>query len=82
MLIDVFAGPDRRSAASRGSFHFAQAPKPGEKVEIDGTILIVTGAWHRPDIHYAGAKFAILIDERIGNAELAIPIHDNAESVA
>lgn len=42
MLIDVFAGHDRNSAAPRGSFHFARSPKPGEHVEIDGTVLIVT----------------------------------------
>ena len=82
MLIDVFAGRDTNSAASRGSFHFARSPQPGEQVEIDGTVLIVTRAWHRPDIYYRGAKFAILVGDPVDRAEGAIPIHDDAEAVA
>ena len=82
MLIDVFAGHDRNSAAPRGSFHFARSPKPGEHVEIEGTVLVVTRAWHRPDIYYRGAKFAILVCDPVDRAEAAIPIHDDAEAVA
>jgi hypothetical protein len=82
MLIDVFAGHDRNSAAPRGSFHFARSPKPGEHVEIDGTVLIVTRAWHRPDIYYRGAKFAILVGDPVDRGGPAIPIHDHAEAVA
>lgn len=82
MLIDVFSGRDRNSAAARGSFHFARAPGPGEHVEIDGMVLIVTRAWHRPDIYYHGAKFAILVDDGLDCAERAIPVHDDAGVVA
>lgn len=78
MLIDVFSGRDRRSAEPRGSLHFARSPSPGERVEIDGTAFVVTRAWHRPDIYYPGAKFAILVDEQVDHAEGAIPIHDDA----
>lgn len=78
MLIDVFAGRDPNAAASRGSFHFARSPQPGEQVEIDGTVLIVTRAWHRPDIYYRGAKFAILVADQVAYAEAAIPVHDDA----
>ena len=58
MLIDVWAG-DSSSAAAWGSFHFARSPQAGEEVEIDGTVVVVTRAWHRPSIYYKGAKFAI-----------------------
>ena len=60
MLVAVFSGSDRRSATSKGSFHFAQSPAPGDQVEVEGELLIVTDAWHTPSIFYRGAKFAIL----------------------
>jgi hypothetical protein len=82
MLIDVFAGHDRNSAEAQGSFHFARAPMPGEQVEIDGAIVVVTRAWHRPDIYYRGAKFAILVGDPVDDAQAAIPIHDDAGLVA
>ena len=82
MLIDVFAGRDRNSAAPCGSFHFARSPRPGEHVEIDGSVLIVTRAWHRPDIYYRGAKFVILVEDPADPAERAMPIHDDATAVA
>jgi hypothetical protein len=82
MLIDVFAGRDRNSAEPRGSFHFARSPEPGEHVEIEGTVLIVTRAWHRPDIYYRGAKFVILVDDPTDHAETAISIYDNAGAAA
>lgn len=78
MLVDIFAGRDHCSASPRGSFHFSRSPEPGEKVEIDGEILTVTRAWHRPDVHYAGAKFAILVAAEIDRADLALPLHDDA----
>jgi len=78
MLIDVFAGPERNSATPRGSFHFARAPEPGEQVEIEEVVLIVTRAWHRPDIFYPGAKFAVLVSDPADHVEPAIPIHDGA----
>lgn len=78
MLIAVFAGRDSRSAASRGCFHFARAPRPGEEVEIDGAVAIVTRAWHRPDIYYKGAKFAILVDDPVSRAATDIPVGDDA----
>lgn len=73
MIIEVFAGRDRRSAAARGSFHFARPPRPGEQIEIDGVFLVVTRAWHRPDVHYSGPKFAILVDDRASRAEEIAP---------
>lgn len=79
MLIDVFAGRDSRSAASWGSYHFARSPKPGEEVEIDGSLVIVTRAWHRPDVYYKGAKFAILVDEAVSQAQ-DIPVREDAEA--
>ena len=81
MLIDVLAGRDSGSAASRGSFHFACAPRPGDEVEIDGAVVVVTKAWHKPDIYYKGAKFAILVDDPTGRACLDIPVHDDAGAV-
>lgn len=63
MLIDILVGHDRRSAASRGCFHFVRSPAPGERVQIGGETLTVTDAWHTPDIHYAGAKFSILVED-------------------
>lgn len=81
MLIDVFAGRDGRSVASWGSYHFARSPRPGEEVEIDGSLVIVTRAWHRPDIYYKGAKFAILVDETVSPA-VDIPVREHTEAVA
>ena len=78
MLIDVFAGRDRRSAQPRGSYHFSCSPAPGEQVELDGKLLIVTRAWHRPNICYPGAKFAILVEHEDAGAEVVIPCHDGA----
>ncbi|CCW16997.1 hypothetical protein EBBID32_13360 [Sphingobium indicum BiD32] len=81
MLIDVLAGRDSRSAASRGCFHFARAPKPGDEIEIDGAFVTVTKAWHRPDIYYKGAKFAILVGDPVSQVKADIPVRDEAEVV-
>lgn len=84
MLIDVFDGRDRAAAKSKGSFHFARSPHPGEHVQIDGTARVVTQAWHQPSIYYLGAKFAILVSDEITSAnhsEPAIPIYDDAGEV-
>lgn len=77
MLIDVFAGQDRRSAASRGCFHFSRSPEPGEQVELEGELLIVTRTWHRPDCNSTGAKFAILVEEEDAG-EPAFPCDEDA----
>jgi hypothetical protein len=77
MLIDVFAGRDRRSAEPKGSFHFSRSPTPGEQVEIEGEVLIVTRAWHRPNICYPGAKFAVLVEQELADAELVVPCLDD-----
>ncbi len=81
MLIDVLAGRDRRSAKSWGSYHFACVPKVGDKLEIDGTALTVTDAWHRPDIYYKGAKFVILASEAVGRSASQLEVRDDAGAV-
>jgi len=77
MLIDVLAG-DSSSPAAWGSFHFARSPKAGEEVEIDGTVVIVTRAWHRPSIYYKGAKFAILVEDTVGDVQIRPEVRDHA----
>ncbi|AMK23050.1 MULTISPECIES: hypothetical protein [Sphingomonadaceae] len=81
MLIDVFAGPDRRTAAPRGCYHFVRSPAPGEQVEIAGEILTVANAWHTPATHYAGAKFAILVGDATIGGEPAMQCHEDAGAV-
>jgi hypothetical protein len=78
MLVDVLSGRDRRSARLRGTYHFARSPKPGEQVEIEGELLIVARAWHRPDIYFRGAKFAILVEHEDAGSEMVIPCNDDA----
>jgi hypothetical protein len=82
MLIDVFAGRDMRSAASRGCLHFAHAPRPGEVIEVDGMFVVVTKTWHRPDIRYSGAKLAILVEEQVGHAHADVPVRSDTEAIA
>lgn len=65
MLVDIFSGRDRQSALCKGSFHFSTAPSPGEQLELAGERFTVADAWHRPDIYYRGAKFAILVTDAI-----------------
>jgi hypothetical protein len=62
VLIEILVGSDRRSAKSLGAFQFARPPEQGEKIELDGEMLKVISAWHRPDIYYPGAKFAALAE--------------------
>lgn len=84
MLIDVFDGRDHKNARPTGCFHFARSPTPGEQVEINGKIQVVTGAWHQPGRCYAGAKFAILISEQAapaGEVEPSTPDYDMAGQV-
>lgn len=61
MLVDVLTGPDELSATSTGNFYFARSPGAGEQIEIEGKLLRVRRAWHRPDVHFSGAKYAILV---------------------
>ncbi|AZI36337.1 hypothetical protein NT2_12_01230 [Caenibius tardaugens NBRC 16725] len=84
MLIDVFDSRNHSDTKSIGCFHFARSPVPGEHVEIDGRVRMVTRAWHQPSIYCAGAKYAILISDQttpINDTPLTIPIHDDAEEV-
>jgi hypothetical protein len=81
MLIDVLAGRDSGSAAVWGSYHFAQAPQPGEEVEIDGTVVVVSRAWHRPSPYYKGAKFAILVGDPVGGSDARSQVRGDAGAV-
>ena len=84
MLVDVFDGRDHKNAKPTGCFHFARSPTPGEQVEINGKIQVVTRAWHQPGSCYAGAKFAILISEQVapvGEVEPSTPAYDVAGEV-
>ncbi len=84
MLVDVFDGRDHNNATPTGCFHFARSPTPGEQVEINGKIQIVSRAWHQPGRCYAGAKFAILISEQVtqvDEAEPSTPDYDMAGQV-
>ena len=65
MLVHIFLGRNRRTARSEGSFHFSNPPVPGEEVELAGVRLTVMEAWHKPDIYYRGAKFAILVADSV-----------------
>ena len=78
MLVDVLAG-DSSSPAAWGSFHFARSPQAGEEIEIDGTVVVVTRGWHRPSIYYQGAKFAILVEERVADAQVGPEVRDHAD---
>ena len=69
MLVDIFSGRDRQSALSKGSFHFSALPSPGAQLELAGERFTVADAWHRPDICYRGAKFAILVTDAIEPAQ-------------
>ena len=82
MLRDVFDGREHKNATPAGCFHFARSPTPGEQVEIDGKIRVVTRAWHQPSNCYAGAKFAILISDQIAtpkHGEPPFPVHDRVQ---
>ncbi|XJJ69722.1 hypothetical protein WBP07_22595 (plasmid) [Novosphingobium sp. BL-8A] len=61
MLTEIYSGYEMDGATLHGSFHFASPPAAGESVELDGKLFIVSSSWHKPDVHYAGAKFAALI---------------------
>ena len=65
MLVDIFLGRNRQTATAEGSFHFSNPPVSGEEVELAGVRLKVMEAWHRPDIYYRGAKFAILVADAV-----------------
>lgn len=78
MLVDILAGRDSGSATSRGSYHFASVPRPGDQVELDGSLFVVSQAWHRPDICYKGAKFAILVKQPAGQAGADSQVRNDA----
>ena len=65
MLVDIFLGRNRQTATAEGSFHFSNPPVPGEEVELAGVRLTVMEAWHKPDIYYRGAKFAIFVTDAV-----------------
>jgi hypothetical protein len=71
MLVAIFSGSDRDSAKPKGAHHFARLPGPGDQVEVDGALLVVTQAWHTPDTHFAGPKFSILLQEEPSRTERA-----------
>jgi hypothetical protein len=79
VLVDVLTGPDRQSATSAGCLYFSRSPEPGEQVELNGELLTVTHAWHKPDIHYGSAKFVILLEHGNSRAGGATP-HGNADA--
>lgn len=81
MLVDIYSGRDRQSAQCEGSFHFSSTPAPGEQVELAGERFTVTEAWHRPDIYYRGAKFAILVTNPVEQPRTARRM-DNAGAFA
>ena len=62
VLIEILVGSDRRSAKSLGAFQFARPPEEGERIELEGELLKVISAWHKPDIYYPGAKFVALAE--------------------
>ncbi|HEX7853288.1 MAG TPA: hypothetical protein VF503_06290 [Sphingobium sp.] len=78
MLIDVLAGRDSRSAIPRGSYHFACVPKAGEEIEIEGGFFNVMKAWHRPDLSYQGAKFVILVSDRVDRTGTGLDVRADA----
>ena len=41
--------------------NFETTPAVGEMVELDGQLLTVSQAWHRPDESCVGSKFAVLL---------------------
>ncbi len=65
MLVEIYSGRDRQSAQCEGSFHFSSTPAPGERMELAGARYTVTEAWHRPDIQFRGANFAILVTDAV-----------------
>lgn len=81
MLIDIFSGPDRHSAQRIGSFHFSSLPSPGEQFELSGKLFTVKEAWHKPDIYYYGAKFAIFVTDTI-DMRMVVRRPDNADAFA
>lgn len=81
MLVEVLAGPHEAAARSSGNFYFSRSPVVGEEIEIEGKLITVRRAWHRPDVYFAGAKFAILVDAWDGEGEADTVAYDDAGSI-
>ena len=69
MLVDIFSGRDRPPPLSKARFHFSAPLRHGPQPELGGERFTVADAWHRPDICYRGAKFAILVTDAIEPAQ-------------
>lgn len=82
MLVSIYLGQDIRSAKLHGELYFAQLPQPGEKLMLDGNHLTVSKAWHTPDTHFAGSKYAILADGYHASPEVAGPINRGDRQIA
>jgi hypothetical protein len=81
MLVEVLAGPHEAAARSSGNFYFTRSPVAGEEIEIEGKLITVRRAWHRPDVHFAGAKFAILVDAWDDESRAGAIAYDDAGSI-
>ena len=60
MLVSIFRdgrGPDTAPL----HLHFDRPPEAGDLVELDGRLLTVSKAWHRPDEACVGSKFAVML---------------------
>lgn len=62
MLVSIFKEGAGRNDAQ--NLHFETAPVEGDLVELDGKLLAVSQAWHKPDESCVGSKFAVLLTER------------------
>ena len=60
MLVSIYLGQDILTAKSHGELYFSRLPRPGEDLMIDGNHITVSKAWHTPDTHFAGPKYAVL----------------------
>ncbi|WP_162986845.1 hypothetical protein [Sphingomonas paeninsulae] len=63
VLITVYHGADVDTAKFKGTMYFDAIPARGEELEIDNRNYVVGRVWHLPNVFYAGAKLAILINE-------------------
>lgn len=60
MLVSVFwEGIEPKPENLR--LHFETAPAVGDLVEIEGKLMVVSQAWHRPDDACVGSKFAVVL---------------------
>lgn len=60
MLVSIFwEGTEPKPEGVR--LYFETAPAAGDLVEIDGKLMVVSQAWHRPDDACVGSKFAVVL---------------------